>query len=80
MGSRNKLDILSKISQIHMPVLLIIGTQDTLTPSWMKQTLFEHANPPKQIHFVPGANHNDLWDVGGHELIARLNGFVSNVH
>jgi len=80
MGSRNKLDILSKISQIHMPVLLIVGTQDTLTPSRMTQTLFEHANPPKQIYLVQGADHNDLWDVGGHELIAHLSGFVSDVH
>lgn len=80
MGSRNKLDTLSKIGQIHMPVLLIVGTQDVLTPPWMAQTLFEQANQPKQIHVVPGAGHNDLWDVGGRDLIARLTTFLNTVH
>lgn len=80
MGSRNKLDTLAKIGQIHMPVLLIVGTQDTLTPSWMAQTLFEHANQPKHIYLVSDADHNDLWDVGGHNLIARLTTFLDAVH
>ncbi len=80
MGSRNKLDTLGKIGQIHMPVLLIVGTQDTLTPSWMAQTLFEHANQPKQLYLVPGAEHNDLWDMGGRDLAARLNTFLGTAH
>ena len=80
MGSRNKLDTLDKIGQIKMPVLLVVGTQDTLTPSWMAQTVFEHANQPKQLHLVPGADHNDLWDVGGHNLIAKITAFVDAVH
>lgn len=80
MGSRNKLDTLAKIEQIHVPILLIVGTQDTLTPPWMAQTLFERANQPKQIYLVAGADHNDLWDVGGRDLIARLNAFLNAVH
>lgn len=80
MGSRNKLDTLGKIGRIRMPVLLIVGTQDTLTPPWMAQTLFERANQPKQLYLAPGAEHNDLWDSGGHDLIARITTFVNAVH
>ena len=77
MGSRNKLDTLGKIGQIHMPIFLIVGMQDTLTPPWMTQALFERANQPKQLYLVPGAQHNDLWDSGGHDLIAKLTAFVN---
>jgi len=80
MGSRNKLDTLAKIGQIHMPVLLVVGTQDTLTPSGMAQTLFERANQPKQLYLVPDADHNDLWDVGGRDLIAHLTAFLGTLH
>ncbi|HSS97227.1 MAG TPA: alpha/beta hydrolase, partial [Terriglobales bacterium] len=80
MGSRNKLDTLAKIGQIHMPLLLIVGTQDTLTPPSMAQTLLEHANQPKQLYLVPDADHNDLWDFGGRSLIAKLTAFMDAVH
>jgi uncharacterized protein len=80
MGSRNRLDTLRKIKQIHTPILLIVGSKDGLTPPWMAQTLFERANQPKQIYLVPDADHNDLWDVGGHDLISGLATFVNAVH
>jgi uncharacterized protein len=76
MGSRNRLDTLGKIGQIHMPLFLIVGTQDKLTPPWMARTLFERANQPKQLYLVEGAEHNDLWDFGGRDLVARLTEFV----
>jgi hypothetical protein len=80
MGSRNKLDTLGKIAQIHMPVLLIVGAQDTLTPPWMGQALFERANQPKQIYLIADADHNDIWDVGGRDLVTRLTAFLNTVH
>jgi len=80
MGPRNKLDTLGKIGQIRVPLMLIVGTQDSLTRPWMAQTLFEHANQPKQLYLVPGADHNDLWDVGGHDLVSRLSAFLAAIH
>jgi pimeloyl-ACP methyl ester carboxylesterase len=78
MGSRNKLDTLGKISSIHMPLLLVVGADDTLTPAWMAQTLYQHANQPKLISIVAGAGHNDLWETGGRDLAAKISDFVNS--
>jgi uncharacterized protein len=78
MGSRNSLDTLAKIASIHMPLLLVVGTEDTLTPPWMARALFAKANEPKQLYVIPGAGHNDLWLTGGRPLIARLMSFVAS--
>lgn len=79
MGSRNNLDTLSRIASIHVPLLLVVGTDDTLTPPWMSNTLFSKANDPKQLYFAPGANHNDLWTLGGQPLIAHLTSFIASL-
>lgn len=77
MGSRNKFDTLSKMPSLHMPLLLVVGDQDRLTPPWMAQKLFERANQPKQIYIVSRADHNDLWEFGGRRLIDKLSALTN---
>jgi uncharacterized protein len=79
MGSRNSLNTLARIASIHVPLLLVVGTDDTLTPPWMANALFAKANEPKQLYLATGTGHNDLWLMGGQELIARLASFVASV-
>jgi uncharacterized protein len=66
----------SKIGSVRVPLLVVSGTADTLTPVWMAKEIFEKANQPKQIELIPGAGHNDLLFVGGQKLTALLRAFV----
>ena len=76
---RDRLENLSKIGSVHMPVFLTVGGEDDLTPPVMAQTLFESANQPKQLYLVPGANHNDIMAIGGQMLEDRTRAFVQTI-
>ena len=66
----------SRISSVRSPVLIVAGTSDMLTPSWMAEEIFARANNPKQLYLVPQAGHDDLVDVGGNALTEELRKFV----
>lgn len=54
----NKYNVLDTIGNLHIPVLLIAGEQDTLcTPEVMK-TIFDKANQPKEFVIIPGIGHD----------------------
>jgi pimeloyl-ACP methyl ester carboxylesterase len=73
---RTHFDNLSKIGSVRMPVLIVCGSEDTLTPIWMARAILNRANEPKRMEVIPGAGHNDLVSVGGKELTKVLRGFV----
>jgi uncharacterized protein len=69
-------DNLTRISSVRVPILIVSGTTDTLTPTWMAEKIFARANQPKQLYIVPGAGHDDLLTTGGNELTQVLRRFV----
>lgn len=73
---RTHFDNLKKIRLVHIPVLIVAGVADTLTPIWMADRIFAQANQPKQFYPVPGAGHNDLVTSGGIALRQALRKFV----
>jgi fermentation-respiration switch protein FrsA (DUF1100 family) len=73
---RTHFDNFSKIGSVRVPLLVVSGTADTLTPVWMAKEIFEKANQPKQVDLIPGAGHDDLLFVGGQRLTAILRAFV----
>jgi pimeloyl-ACP methyl ester carboxylesterase len=75
----NRFDNLSKIGSVHVPVFVTVGTEDTLTPQDMAQALFQHANQPKQLYLVPGANHNGIVMTGGKALETQISAFISSI-
>jgi hypothetical protein len=42
------------------PLLMIVG-RDAVT-SWMSVEAFQKATGPKELHWIEGAVHNDLYD------------------
>jgi fermentation-respiration switch protein FrsA (DUF1100 family) len=76
----NRFDNLSKIDSVRVPVFITVGTEDTLTPPEMANALFQHANQPKQLYLVPGADHNGIVRVGGRALENQINAFINSVH
>ena len=66
---RDKYDSLSKIKDVHMPLLLLHGEMDQVVPIKFGKRLFEAANEPKQAMYVPEAGHNDVYNLRVQEAI-----------
>jgi uncharacterized protein len=62
--SHNRFDNLSEIGAVHIPVFIAVGSEDRLTPPAMAQALFQNANEPKRLYVSPGADHNNILEVG----------------
>lgn len=56
----NAFDNLSKIKELHSPLLIVHGTEDEVLPYEMGRQLFAAANEPKYFEPIQGAGHNDL--------------------
>jgi hypothetical protein len=72
----NDFDTKSKMGAIHIPVLIISGTDDTLAPPWMAKELFERANGPKKLQMIEGAGHTDLMEPRDGALARELQKFL----
>lgn len=61
----SRYDNLGKIDQLRCPLLLFQGDNDRIVPPKMAHQLFARAPHPKTLYLIPGADHNDTYDVGG---------------
>ena len=61
----NRYNSVSRISQVHRPVLIMHGDQDDIVPRSQGEKLLEAANPPKSFQVLPGAGHNDTYSAAG---------------
>ncbi|MEE4142096.1 alpha/beta hydrolase [Pseudomonas viridiflava] len=59
-----KFDSVDKIADIHMPVLIVHGTDDRYVPARFSEELFEAAREPKNLLLVPGGTHNNSMRLG----------------
>lgn len=59
-----KFDSIDKIADIHMPLLIVHGTDDRYVPPRFSEQLFAAALEPKKLLLVPGASHNNSMRVG----------------
>jgi abhydrolase domain-containing protein 17 len=73
----DKFNSLSKIGNVHCPVLVIHGTSDKLIPIWHGEKLFSAANEPKSSLWVDGADHNNLLAAAGTSYDHKLSEFVA---
>jgi len=72
----DKFDSMSRIHTIHMPLLALHGTNDTIVPYAQGIALFEKANQPKQWIELPGQGHGDLWQP---DFLSTVTAFI-NLH
>ncbi|WP_431662253.1 alpha/beta hydrolase [Pantanalinema rosaneae] len=75
----DRFDNLSKIGRVNCPVLIIHGSADRVIPLHHGQTLYHHANHPKQWVVIEGAGHNDLMAVAGSEYVQILQTFIQQL-
>ena len=74
---RRKFDSLSKISKVHVPLLILHGDEDELVPFQLGWKLFEAANEPKEFFTIKGAHHNDSYEVGGEAYLQAIRQFIN---
>ena len=68
-----------KIGLIHMPVLIICGTVDTIAPPWMARELYAKANQPKSIQWIEGAGHDDVMATRDGAFLRAIVGFLASL-
>ncbi len=75
----DKFSNLSRLRQIHCPVLVMHGQADQTIPFDHGLALYEAASAPKQFLWIPGAGHNDFTEVAGDRLRQALLSFQNLV-
>jgi pimeloyl-ACP methyl ester carboxylesterase len=61
---RHRFDALSDAKRSAMPLLAIVGESDSIIPVERSRALFDAWAGPKTWQVMPGADHNDLGDLG----------------
>ncbi|MEJ2700492.1 MAG: alpha/beta hydrolase, partial [Desulfuromonadales bacterium] len=72
-------DNISKIGPVHVPLLVFQGERDDIVTEKMARRLFGKAREPKTFHLIPGAGHNDTYEVGGEDYWATWRQFLKEV-
>jgi hypothetical protein len=67
---------LEDVKRLHCPILFVHGTEDVNIKPEYSRALHASANSPKQLLLVEGAQHNDVWDVGGKVYEQTLENFL----
>ncbi|MGC4073551.1 MAG: alpha/beta hydrolase [Nibricoccus sp.] len=68
----------AKISEISFPVFVLSGDRDRHTMTTDTQSLFDAAKPPKELWFVEGAGHVDLYGFAKERYEQRLFAFIAS--
>jgi len=74
--SNLSLDTSHYLRAIDLPKLMIHGTHDQMVPFHQSQALFRLAPPPKELYPVEGADHNNIFLVGGDQYLEKVRGFI----
>lgn len=77
-GTADPFDNAGKMASIHLPLLVIHGTEDLLIPISEGETLY-NASPSTQKVFFPirGAGHNDLLSVDPEGYFQAIDNFIT---
>ncbi len=62
---RSRFDTRSRIPKIDVPILLLAGQNDTVTPPYFAQTLAALSERFSELQILPGANHLNIGHRGG---------------
>lgn len=71
---RLKYDATSKIDKLTMPVLLIVGSEDTVTPYKHQKELLDKLPGKKELNIIEGSQHT----FRGEEHLKKMQEYISN--
>ncbi|HEX6121131.1 MAG TPA: alpha/beta hydrolase [Dongiaceae bacterium] len=69
---KDKFTSIDKIDKVRMPLLVIHGARDQVTPQRFGRMLYDRAREPKSALWLPEAGHNDLGRFGMMEAVVRF--------
>ncbi|MEW5701153.1 MAG: alpha/beta hydrolase [Candidatus Zixiibacteriota bacterium] len=69
----------ANLAKLHLPVLIMHGTDDKTVPVEDASVLFAIAMGVKELWPIPGGRHNDLYQVAGENFFDRLAAFSQHV-
>jgi hypothetical protein len=76
VADRLKYDLLSRVDRLTMPVLLIVGENDTSTPFEHQKVLYDALPGEKEIHVIKGAGHTFRGKEHLDELKKNINAWI----
>ena len=68
--------LIDRLPQLSLPKLIIHGDKDDIIPIELGRQVFEVAKPPKDWYVIPGADHNNTYEVGGEAYFRHLGEFI----
>jgi len=69
---KDKFASIDKIGKVRIPLFVVHGERDRVTPIRFGRMLYERANQPKVAVWLPDAGHNDLGQFGMVESVMRF--------
>ncbi|WP_144947233.1 alpha/beta hydrolase [Pseudomonas oryzihabitans] len=75
-----KFDSLDKIPDIHIPVLIVHGSDDRYVPPRFSEALYAAARPPKRLLLIPGGTHSNSMVIGTRDYAAALRALFGGAH
>lgn len=74
-----RFDSLSRIGEIHCPLLIMHGDADAMMPLSMPKALYAKATAPsKKLLIIPGGEHNTVFSAGKHQFFPALEALLQN--
>lgn len=77
LGAR--FNLADRLPHISVPILVVHGDRDDVVPLQLGKQVFEAAREPKSFYLVRGADHNNLYLIGGPPYFQRLKRFIEEV-
>ena len=68
----DRFDAAASIAGIACPLFVFHGENDRTVPVRFGRALFDLAREPKQAAWLPGGDHNDLYDMGAGEAVLEF--------
>ena len=69
---RDRFDSLAKIGALELPVLVLHGERDAVTPAAFGRRVYEAATGPKTLRLFPAAGHADLFEHGADRAVIEF--------
>ncbi|MEJ0063850.1 MAG: alpha/beta hydrolase [Alphaproteobacteria bacterium] len=68
----DRFDSLSKIANVHMPLMIMHGEADMVVPAQFGKKLYAAANEPKRAMFMAGLDHSTIYDSAVHAAVMEF--------
>jgi hypothetical protein len=69
---RDRYPVVEIVRQLHLPLLVIAGEEDSIVPPQFSEQVFDAAPGPKRLVLIPGADHNDEALLHGRTLVDAI--------